>query len=115
GAGEDIQVVLQLHDVDDFRRGRRLRRHRCGPRSQQRTQQDDAFHVSSSNGKHDFTPNSRAPRRLVVASGATVESKSLNLWKQQLGTLPASLWDNTALETLILADNALAELPEDIA
>ena len=44
-----------------------------------------------------------------------MESKSLNLWKQQLGTLPSSLWDNTALETLILADNALAELPEGIA
>ncbi len=43
-----------------------------------------------------------------------MESKSLNLWKQQLGTLPASLWDNTALETLILADNALAELPDGI-
>ena len=43
-----------------------------------------------------------------------MESKSLNLWKQQLGTLPASLWDNTALETLILADNGLTELPEAI-
>ena len=31
----------------------------------------------------------------------------MNLWKQQLGTLPASLLDNTALETLILADNSL--------
>ena len=51
----------------------------------------------------------------VVASGRPpVESKSLNLWKQQLGTVPASLWDNTALETLILADNALTELPDGI-
>jgi hypothetical protein len=43
-----------------------------------------------------------------------VESKSLNLWKQQLVTLPASLWEQTMLESLILADNGLAELPEAI-
>ena len=43
-----------------------------------------------------------------------MEGKSLNLWKQQLGTLPRALWDNTALETLILADNNLAVLPDEI-
>ena len=50
----------------------------------------------------------------MVASAATVEPKSLNLWKQQLGTVPASVCDDTALETLILADNGLTELPEAI-
>ena len=43
-----------------------------------------------------------------------MESKTLNLWKQQLGTVPASVWDHTAPETLILADNGLAELPDGI-
>ena len=28
--------------------------------------------------------------------------------------MPPTLWENTALETLILADNALTELPDDI-
>src|SRR6185369_15319377 len=34
--------------------------------------------------------------------------------KRRLYPEPASVWDNTALETLILADNGLAELPEGI-
>ena len=98
-----------------FGAGGRLRRHRRGASRQQQTEQDASFHVSSSIVERKTLPRTRANRRLVVASGRhRGREESLNLWKQQLGTLPASLWDNTALETLILADNGLAELPEQI-
>ena len=43
-----------------------------------------------------------------------MDSKSLNLWKQQLGAVPAAVWENTGLETLILADNGLTELSDGI-
>jgi Leucine-rich repeat (LRR) protein len=39
----------------------------------------------------------------------------LNLWKQQLGHVPDTVWERTDLETLVLADNALCELSEHIA
>src|SRR5947209_4521285 len=41
--------------------------------------------------------------------------KDVNLWKQQLGTVPDELWDNLGMETLILADNALTTISPKIA
>ena len=38
----------------------------------------------------------------------------LNLWKKQLGRVPDSVWEQTNLETLVLADNGLREVPEQI-
>jgi Leucine-rich repeat (LRR) protein len=38
----------------------------------------------------------------------------LNLWKKSLGRVPDSLWDQTDLETLVLADNDLSELSDRI-
>ena len=38
----------------------------------------------------------------------------LNLWKKRLGHVPDSVWDQTELETLVLADNALCEVSERI-
>lgn len=37
-------------------------------------------------------------------------SPHLNLWKKQLGRVPDWIWDRTDLETLVLADNGLAEV-----
>jgi Leucine-rich repeat (LRR) protein len=34
----------------------------------------------------------------------------LNLWKQRLGRVPESIWEQTGLETLVLADNDLREI-----
>jgi Leucine-rich repeat (LRR) protein len=45
-------------------------------------------------------------------TGAVTE---LNLWKQQLGTVPESVWDEVSVETLVLADNALPSLSGKIA
>src|SRR5205814_9759810 len=36
----------------------------------------------------------------------------LNLWKQHLGRVPESVWDETDLETLVLADNSLSEISD---
>ena len=41
-------------------------------------------------------------------------SSHLNLWKKQLGRLPDSVWEQTNLETLVLADNGLCEVSEQI-
>jgi len=38
----------------------------------------------------------------------------LNLWKKRLGRVPDSIWEQTALETLVLADNDLSEISERI-
>jgi Leucine-rich repeat (LRR) protein len=38
----------------------------------------------------------------------------LNLWKQQLGRVPEYVWERADLETLILADNGLWDLPAQI-
>jgi Leucine-rich repeat (LRR) protein len=38
----------------------------------------------------------------------------LSLWKQRLGRVPEWVWDHTELETLVLADNGLSELPGQI-
>ena len=35
---------------------------------------------------------------------------SLNLWKKQLEHIPDSVWQQTEIETLVLADNQLSEL-----
>jgi Leucine-rich repeat (LRR) protein len=39
----------------------------------------------------------------------------LNLWKKQLGAVPESVWDQTDLETLVLADNGLYEVSGQIS
>jgi len=38
----------------------------------------------------------------------------LNLWKKRLGRVPDSVWEQTELETLVLADNDLTEVSEQI-
>jgi Leucine-rich repeat (LRR) protein len=38
----------------------------------------------------------------------------LNLWKQNLGSVPESVCNTTDLETLVLADNALTNVPSSI-
>ncbi len=38
----------------------------------------------------------------------------LNLWKKRLGRVPDSVWEQTELETLVLADNDLSEVSEQI-
>ena len=38
----------------------------------------------------------------------------LNLWKQELGTIPDYVWERTELEALILADNSLTEVSDQI-
>jgi hypothetical protein len=38
--------------------------------------------------------------------------RKLNLWKRGLGTVPESVWEDTELETLVLADNGLTEVSE---
>ena len=40
--------------------------------------------------------------------------RHLNLWKQHLGIVPESVWAETNLETLVLADNDLTEVSEEI-
>jgi Leucine-rich repeat (LRR) protein len=39
---------------------------------------------------------------------------NLNLWKKQLGRVPNSVWQQTQIETLVLADNNLTELSGEI-
>ncbi len=36
----------------------------------------------------------------------------LNLWKKNLGQVPSSVWDDTSLEALVLADNGLKDISE---
>jgi Leucine-rich repeat (LRR) protein len=38
----------------------------------------------------------------------------LNLWKKRLGRVPDSVWGQTTLETLVLADNDLTEVSSQI-
>ena len=40
--------------------------------------------------------------------------QSLNLWNQNLGRVPGDVFQQTQLTTLILAGNALTELPPEI-
>jgi Leucine-rich repeat (LRR) protein len=55
--------------------------------------------------------------RIDCAKMAFVRDSSLqlNLWKHQLGRVPESVWEQTELETLVLAENSLSELSEQIA
>ncbi|MFJ9871308.1 hypothetical protein [Streptomyces sp. NPDC101165] len=39
---------------------------------------------------------------------------TLTLWRQQMGKVPASVWQRTELQVLILADNGLTHLPTEI-
>jgi Leucine-rich repeat (LRR) protein len=39
----------------------------------------------------------------------------LNLWRQQLGKVPESVWQDTELQVLILADNGLTTSRPEIA
>jgi hypothetical protein len=41
-------------------------------------------------------------------------SQHLNLWKKQLGRVPDYVWEQSVLETLVLADNKLSEVSEQI-
>src|ERR1700690_2453269 len=42
------------------------------------------------------------------------KGRHLNLWKHGLGSVPESVWDETELETLVLADNGLYKVSERI-
>ncbi|PYV74052.1 MAG: hypothetical protein DMG96_21290, partial [Acidobacteria bacterium] len=42
-------------------------------------------------------------------------STHLNLWKHRLRQVPESVWEQDNLETLVLADNDLQEIPAGIA
>ena len=48
----------------------------------------------------------------------SVESRKfgshLNLWKKRLGQVPDSVWTQSELDTLVLADNELRSLSEQI-
>ena len=43
---------------------------------------------------------------------ADSSGQHLNFWRQRLGHVPACVRDQTDIETLVLADNNLEELPE---
>ena len=47
-------------------------------------------------------------------SSTSAPNLNLNLWKQGLGHVPDSVWKQTDLETLVLADNGLTEVSEEI-
>jgi len=49
-----------------------------------------------------------------MAIMADASSLHLNLWKQHLAHVPDSVWQQTGLESLVLADNDLTEIPERI-
>src|SRR5262249_4902506 len=38
----------------------------------------------------------------------------MNLWKKRLGRIPDTLWEETGLTTLVLADNDLTEVSDQI-
>lgn len=41
-------------------------------------------------------------------------TQSLNLWGKQLGRIPDEVWQQSSLETLVLADNGLSEVSQQI-
>lgn len=41
-------------------------------------------------------------------------SSHLNLWKKQLGQVPDAVWEQTQLETLVLAENELTNVSEHV-
>lgn len=76
----------------------------------------DTFRPSSSS----FLRTWRAQRPLadaaaIMASMLGQFERNLNLWKKHLGHVPDSVWDFAdGLETLVLADNDLADISERI-
>ena len=52
--------------------------------------------------------------RPICWIGMSGEGHSLNLWQQQLGCVPDTLWDRVDLESLVLANNALSEVSERV-
>jgi Leucine-rich repeat (LRR) protein len=50
---------------------------------------------------------------MICASIAFMASH-LNLWKQRLGRVPEWVWEQTELETLVLADNERSEISDHI-
>jgi len=40
---------------------------------------------------------------------------NMNLWKKHLGYIPDSIWEHLEIETLVLAENDLTEIPARIA
>jgi predicted nucleotidyltransferase len=59
-------------------------------------------------------------RRLAIDAShgrfglSKVSAPHLTLWKQQLRRVPVWVWEQTELETLVLAENKLSEVPEQI-
>jgi hypothetical protein len=47
--------------------------------------------------------------RLLDASNNELH---INVWKNKLGSTPDWLWERDTVETLVLADNALTEIPD---
>jgi len=41
-------------------------------------------------------------------------SMNLNVWKKHLGLVPDEVWEHLEIETLVLADNDLTEIPTKI-
>ena len=41
-------------------------------------------------------------------------STHLNLWKKHLGRVPDTVWQQTSLETLVLAENELTEISKQV-
>ncbi len=52
--------------------------------------------------------------RFSVLTRDNSPAANLNLWKKRLGVVPESLWEQTELETLVLADNELKEISPKI-
>ncbi len=49
---------------------------------------------------------------MTFMSGGSQEH--LNLWKQSLGNVSSTVWQQTGFESLVLADNGLTEIPGQI-
>jgi Leucine-rich repeat (LRR) protein len=43
-----------------------------------------------------------------------VDTRNINLWRHRLGHVPETVWEQIDLETLVLADNDLAEVSAKI-
>ena len=70
-------------------------------------------------GRHlELAARRHARDRQLAARGRKgmpeASAPHLNLWKHRLGRVPDSVWEQTELETLVLADNDLSEVPEQI-
>jgi Leucine-rich repeat (LRR) protein len=49
---------------------------------------------------------------LTIERAGMSNDTVLNLWRKNLGAVPSSVWDQTSLEVLILANNGLKEISE---